>query len=75
LLGQVRIEPAGDDGLSLRFEGEGAYSARLEHWHRDVFRLVTNGVRFTRGFVDFTIGPSGGVASMRAFGSEFVPAG
>jgi CubicO group peptidase (beta-lactamase class C family) len=72
LFGRVSVEAA-DDHLILRFPGEGAYSARLDPWHQDLFRLRSAGVRFQRGFVSFEIGPAGRVATMRALGGEFQP--
>jgi CubicO group peptidase (beta-lactamase class C family) len=72
VIGRARIEAA-DDHLLLRFAGEGAYSARLGHWHQDVFQLQSSGVRFERGFVEFGLGAAGRVATMRLFGREFMP--
>lgn len=71
-LGRVVLETV-EGRLRLRFAGEGAYAAHLDHWHQDVFRIITVGVRFTRGFVEFSIGPDGRVAAMRGFGGEFTP--
>jgi len=70
LLGRMRISVE-NRRLVLRFPGDGAYSAYLDHWHRDVFRLESLGVRFRRGFVDFAIGPNGEVASLNALGGDY----
>ena len=72
LRARVRIS-AQDRRLLLRFAGEGAYSAYLDHWHQDVFRLQSNGVRFMRGFVGFAIGPNGKVRAMNGLGGDFQP--
>ncbi len=64
-------------GLILAFEGEGAFSAPLEHWHGDIFRLRPKpGVldaldSFGYQFVSFSADPSGRVASMSAFDAVF----
>jgi CubicO group peptidase (beta-lactamase class C family) len=56
--------------LTLSFAGEGAYSAQLEPWQRDLFRLRTGvGVADVLGpqFAGFVIGPRGDVTAMSAF--------
>jgi CubicO group peptidase (beta-lactamase class C family) len=60
--------------LVMSFAGEGAFSAHLEHWHRDVFRLRPKaGVAEILGpsFVTFTLNPRGRVISLSAFESLF----
>jgi CubicO group peptidase (beta-lactamase class C family) len=62
--------------LTLRFNGEGAFSAPLEHWQSDVFRLRPSPtVADVLGpqLVAFDIDPAGRVVSMSAFGALFQP--
>jgi CubicO group peptidase (beta-lactamase class C family) len=63
-----------EDRLTLTFSGEGAYSAQLEHWHRDLFRLRSQpGAADVLGrpFVSFTLDAKANVASMFLFGATF----
>lgn len=60
-----------DEGLILSFAGAGAYSAVLEHWHHDVFRLRSSGAGYRDPFATFTVGPRGHIESMTVFESEF----
>lgn len=63
--------------LHLRFPGAGAFSASLEPWQGDLFRLhasaEVDGVFDSGGlanrFVAFAVDPWGQVSSMRAFGA------
>jgi CubicO group peptidase (beta-lactamase class C family) len=60
--------------LVLSFPGAGAFSAILEHWHRDVFRLRKKGPgnqSLTGHFTSFVIDPHGAVASMSLFDETF----
>jgi len=60
--------------LSVGFEGEGAFSACLEHWHANLFRLRADAsVAHVLGpqFVDFKIDPLGQAASLVLFGATF----
>jgi hypothetical protein len=69
--GRVYVREA-NGRLTLSFAGEGAYSAELEHWRRDLFRLRTAvGVADVLGlqFAGFVMGPSGEAVSMSAFGA------
>jgi CubicO group peptidase (beta-lactamase class C family) len=68
---QVRAE---DGRLSLKFAGEGAYSAYLEHWHQDLFRLCSSpGAADVLGlrFAAFGVDPGGKAISMSAFDATF----
>jgi CubicO group peptidase (beta-lactamase class C family) len=64
--------------LALSFAGAGAYSALLEHWHYDLFRMRSNPVadevfdkeNMYGRFVCFSTDPKG-KRIMRAFGGEF----
>jgi CubicO group peptidase (beta-lactamase class C family) len=63
-----------NDSLELRFEGDGAFSAPLEHWHQDVFRLRPSpGIEPILGpmFVTFCVSPLATVASITAFDIPF----
>jgi len=74
---QVRAEK---ERLILSFAGEGAFSACLEHWHHDVFRmrvtpvledvLVLGGPKWQ--FVAFALDLRGRVTSMAAFDATFL---
>ncbi len=80
-------DPAGNSGrvevrvregrLELGFDGEGAFSGYLEHWHQDLFKLHSNpGVQDAlraRGydFVAFLLDSRGRVSSMSAFNATF----
>ncbi len=68
--GPVRVTKL-ENTLSFAFEGEGAYSATLAHWHADIFRLKqapsTEGVLGAQ-FVTFVVDPRGAVIGLRAFG-------
>jgi CubicO group peptidase (beta-lactamase class C family) len=67
-----QIEVVGDaDGLQLRFAGEGAYSAKLSHWHQELFRLVSCGAPWIDSFVSFAIDAPGKVAALRVFDVAF----
>ncbi len=74
--GRLKIHVANEQ-LTLSFEGAGAFSAPLQHWHRDLFRLqanpgVTDSVsHFGHEFVFFTIDTTGQVTSLRAFDVTF----
>ncbi|MBL8269808.1 serine hydrolase [Steroidobacter sp.] len=60
--------------LSLTFPGAGAFSAVLEHWHGDVFRLRKKGPgkqSLTGHFMSFVIDPQGAVTSMSLFNETF----
>lgn len=62
------------DALRLRFAGQGAYAARLRHWHGDMFRLHSEaGVADVIGpqFPRFAIDAHGKVVSMTAFDATF----
>lgn len=69
---RVRVE---SEQLRLNFDGEGAYSAWLEHWNDHVFRVRSDvgGVADILGpqFLRFAVDEGGRVASMHAFGSSF----
>lgn len=61
-----------DGQLKLCFAGEGAYSADLEHWHGEIFRLRTHpGVADVLGpqFASFVIDALGEVVAVSAFGA------
>jgi CubicO group peptidase (beta-lactamase class C family) len=67
-------------GLKLSFDGDGAFSAWLQPWHHDVFRLRTDAaiadvlagdVSEATGFVSFSLDPLGQVSSMSAFQARF----
>ncbi len=66
-----------DGGLVLRFIGKGAFSASLEHWQGDRFRLrAAPGVADSLGgfgfpFVEFNVSPAGEL-SLSAFDTKFV---
>ncbi len=67
----VRVE---NGRLVLRFAGEGAFSADLEPWHHDVFRLhPQSSVADVLGpkFATFTLDAAGQVAAMSAFDATF----
>jgi CubicO group peptidase (beta-lactamase class C family) len=68
--GPVKVKLV-DGQLSLSFAGEGAYSATLEHWHHDVFRLLRKGRGETWGFVSFAVDVTGKVASLAMFDGTF----
>ena len=56
-----------DGGLRLHFDGAGAFSGEMEHWHHDVYRLYFDGgdgQAYGSSFVTFTIGLDGGIARM-----------
>ena len=61
------------DGGQLRlvYPGAGAYQGELEHWHQDIFRLRSAGVRYFSFFVRFTLGADGEIAEMSAIDSVF----
>jgi CubicO group peptidase (beta-lactamase class C family) len=65
--GRLSIAIEGDR-LVLRFAGEGAYSAFLEHWHQDVFRLVPRGAPWINSCVTFTRTAD----RLRVFDSDFL---
>lgn len=68
--------------LRLCFPGAGAFSAWLEPWHRDLFRMhasaevdsVLDSGGLERRFVEFAFDAWGKVSSMRAFGALFARA-
>ncbi|TDC53270.1 serine hydrolase [Jiangella ureilytica] len=73
LYGRLRIT-ADDDGLLLAFPGAGAFAARLEHWHGDVFRIRPLGVPYVRPFARFAVGPRGSVEALSILDADFRPA-
>jgi hypothetical protein len=71
--GHIHVSVA-NERLMLSFEGAGAYSAFLEHWHRDLFRLRSApGVADVLGpqFASFTLGPLGRVATMMVLDTQW----
>ncbi len=72
-----RVDVRVTDGqLTLSFSGEGAFSAPLEHWHHDLFRMraepgVADSLSRAHQFVAFSLDPSGTLASMSAFDATF----
>jgi CubicO group peptidase (beta-lactamase class C family) len=79
--GPVEVTVEGD-GLRIRFPGAGAFSAPLEHWHRDVFRVRANPVVADVvetvdffAFAEFTVGPRGTVTRLAFLGGQFLPKG
>jgi hypothetical protein len=75
--GPLRVQ-VDDHGLRLSFGGEGGFSASLEQWHHDYFRLrLTAAIDEVLGslgfrFVGFTLDRAGRVAAMTAFGATFI---
>jgi CubicO group peptidase (beta-lactamase class C family) len=66
ITGPVHVELAAGK-LRLQFEGEGAFSGELEHWHHDVFKLFFDGgdgQAYGSSHVVFMIGPHGKVTRM-----------
>jgi len=59
--------------LYLRFAGEGAFSAELQHWHHDVFRVASDIADevFGSQFATFSLGPQGRVTAVEAFSAIF----
>jgi CubicO group peptidase (beta-lactamase class C family) len=60
--------------LVLSFPGDGAFSASLEHWHQDLFRLRSNPASahaLGPQFAVFALDPAGKVISLSAFDATF----
>ena len=80
--GPVRVSVENGE-LRLSFPGSGAFSAVLEHWHFDLFRMhaspvideVFDRINLQRRFVGFSLSPKGRIGSMTALGIPFVRQG
>ncbi len=71
--GQITIRHE-NDGLTVSFAGEGAYSAPLRHWHHDTFRAYSSaGIGDVLGpqFLEFRVESAGRIASLKAFDATF----
>ena len=67
---RVDVRVDSDGALSLKFLGSGAYDAKLECWHHDLFRIRSKaGIADVFGlrFVTFKIDPMGRVESLTLF--------
>ncbi|XIA67789.1 DUF3471 domain-containing protein [Bradyrhizobium sp. TZ2] len=77
--GPVRVSVE-NGGLRLGFPGAGAFTAALDPWHLNLFRMGSNPVidemldlKDTQArFVEFSLDPNGRVSSMSAFGVSFL---
>ena len=66
-LSESLLVEEGADGLRLRFEGAGAFSGTLEHWHHDTFRLYYDGgdgQAFSSSLATFELQADGAVESL-----------
>jgi CubicO group peptidase (beta-lactamase class C family) len=69
--GRVKVTAAAGQ-LTISFKGEGAFSAHLEHWHGDLFRLRAEPAVahvFGPQFVSFTVDALGQATSLTLFGA------
>jgi CubicO group peptidase (beta-lactamase class C family) len=74
-VGRITVYVDDDTQLRLQFAGEGAYSARLEPWHDDTFRLrATAPVDNVIGpmFAKFVMNAVGCPSSVQVFGSSLL---